>query len=281
MTRTLPPSIRAIAVAACLAIAAPVQARAQGLGLPDYAATIEARPVAGLARNLSGLTYSDASGTLFAAVNRPAALAELSLDGRLLRHVPLPAGWDAEGVAHLEADLFIIADEAGNRLHWVRVPPGGGAAIHEGSISLRPGWITWPNRGFEGVEWDRRRAELLIVNEKWPRKVLLVGGLGRAGAAPEITVRDWWPVRGAEAIGSDLASLAVHEDSGNLLLLSEESARITEYTRAGALASMLALTAGAAGLARDVPQPEGMAVGPDGAIYVVSEPNLFYRFSKE
>jgi uncharacterized protein YjiK len=35
------------------------------------------------------------------------------------------------------------------------------------------------------------------------------------------------------------------------------------------------------GLSRRVPQAEGLAVGPDGAIYVLSEPNLFYRFERE
>ncbi|MFP5340066.1 MAG: SdiA-regulated domain-containing protein, partial [Gammaproteobacteria bacterium] len=34
------------------------------------------------------------------------------------------------------------------------------------------------------------------------------------------------------------------------------------------------------GLERDVPQAEGMAMGPDGTLYLVSEPNLFYVFRK-
>jgi uncharacterized protein YjiK len=32
------------------------------------------------------------------------------------------------------------------------------------------------------------------------------------------------------------------------------------------------------GLKADVPQAEGIAVGPRGEIFVVSEPKLFYRF---
>ena len=31
-------------------------------------------------------------------------------------------------------------------------------------------------------------------------------------------------------------------------------------------------------LARSVPQPEGQAVSDEGDIFVLSEPNLFYRF---
>jgi len=43
---------------------------------------------------------------------------------------------------------------------------------------------------------------------------------------------------------------------------------------------MMPLWRGFHGLQRKVPQPEGLAVGPNGAIYVLSEPNLFYRFER-
>ena len=58
------------------------------LGPASHVATIEARPIAGLDANVSGLTYSRATGTLFVVINRPPAVAELSLEGKLLRHHP-------------------------------------------------------------------------------------------------------------------------------------------------------------------------------------------------
>src|SRR5690606_33062800 len=126
MIRIIPSPARAVVLALLLGVTGSGVALAQapGRGLADYRVTIEARPGAGLTRNLSGLTYSDATGTLFAVVNRPAAIAELSRDGRLLRRLLLPAGWDAEGIAHVEGDRFVIADEAGNLLHWVRLRGG-------------------------------------------------------------------------------------------------------------------------------------------------------------
>ena len=55
---------------------------------------------------------------------------------------------------------------------------------------------------------------------------------------------------------------------------------MAEYTRNGRLVGLMPLWAGRHGLVQTVPQPEGITVGSDGAIYVVSEPNLFYRFER-
>lgn len=254
------------------------QAGEAALDLSDYAVTIEGRRVEGLARNISGLTWNAETGTLFATVNRPATVAELSPDGRLLRRLPLPAGWDAEGITHVEGDLFIIADEAGNLLHWVTIPAAGGVILGQ-TQRLRLGWRALPNLGFEGISWDEARAELLLVNEKWPRKVLQISGLGPGPAVAPVTMREWWPVGWPSLPAGDLASLTTHEASGNLLLLSEQSRLILEYGRDGRLLGALPLQAGVAGLTRDVPQPEGLAIGSDGSLFIVSEPDLFYRFA--
>ena len=47
------------------------------------------RPIQGLTRNASGLTFNTETGTLFTVINRPAQIAELTTDGRLLRVIPL------------------------------------------------------------------------------------------------------------------------------------------------------------------------------------------------
>lgn len=258
-----------------------IQVDAPGLGLARYHADIQARPIEGLGANVSGLSYNRDTATLFVVINRPPSMAEITLEGRLLRRFALPGVGDPEGISHIEGERFLISDESDNSLHWVRIRPGDHAAEVERVTGLPLGFGFLHNLGFEGVSWDETRAELLLVNEKWPRRVLIVQNLvapGRVGATPPSMVRDWWPQDGSGLVGTDLSSLTVHPRSGNLLLLSDESAALSEYSRQGRLLGVLPLWQGRGGLDREVPQAEGLTIGPDDAIYIVSEPNLLYRF---
>lgn len=249
------------------------------ISLLDYRVTIEARRITGVSRNLSGLTYEASTKTLYAVINRPPSIIQLSTEGELLRPFPLPEGWDAEGIAHLRDNLFLITDEDDNLLHWVRIAPGAPEAELLGTTRLHLGWGPWPNLGFEGVSWNDVRSELLLVNEKWPRKVLRVSGLWPPAQAAEIAVREWWPDGWAGLPVSDLASVASDEISGDLLLLSEQSRLILQYGPDGRLVGLLKLRVGHAGLSQNVLQPEGIALSPERELFIVSEPNLFYRFS--
>lgn len=260
--------------------AAPAPGGDADLDLGDYTVATEARPIQGLGANVSGLTYSRATGTLFVAINRPPAIAELDLDGRLLRRLALPSAADPEGISHVEGDLFVVSDESDNSLHWVRVGAGDATPRPVAQMQLPLDFWHWHNLGLEGVSWDETRAELLVANEKWPRRVVAVRGLRLAPtpSARDARLTDWRTADADDMGGSDLSSLTTSPRSGNLLLLSDESARVTEYSRTGVALGTLDLRPGSHGLTQAVPQPEGLTLGPDGALYIVSEPNLFYRF---
>lgn len=253
------------------------------LDLASYHVEIEARPIEGLKRNASGLTYNPVTGTLFAAINRPPMIAELSTEGQLLRRIALPLMVDSEGITHVEGELFAVSDESHNQLHWLRIRPGAQEAEVVGSTSLALDFSHRKNLGFEGVSWDEVRGELLVVNEKWPQRVLAVRGLDPGSsleAASGLEVSDWSARSWLGLLGRDLASLTTHAPTGNLLTLSEESAIVTEYSRGGEVLGVLPLWRGLGGLRRTAPQAEGIAIGPDEAIYIISEPNLFYVFRK-
>jgi len=253
---------------------------APGLGLSDYAVAIDAREIEGIPANVSGLTYSSATGTLFAVINDPAQVAELSTDGRLLRIIPLRGIRDPEGITHVAGDHFLIAAERDRQLILARI----NAERTELDLGVAPrlglGIGLNGNKGFEGLAWDPEGQRLFVVQEKSPVRVLEITGLLAAmhGAGLDLQVREWKPGRFEEPYLRDLSSVSYDVASGHLLLLSDESRMAVEYNRDRDPVGVLPLRQGWHGLAHAVPQAEGVALGPDRALYVVSEPNLFYRY---
>lgn len=258
--------------------------RPLSLWLPDYQAAVQARPVEGLRKNLSGLTYSSHTGTLFATTNSPAQVAELSTDGQVLRTMPIHGARDTEDITHIEGERFVLSDERNNTVYTVDIGPET-REVHAREPLALPLESLHENLGVEALFWDAGRQRLFVGQEKWPLRLLGIGGA--EGTAPSgltppsrLAVQEW----NSQGLGSlfinDLAAVSSHGPSGNLLLLSEESAMVVEYTPQGRPVSLLPLWGGLHGLERKIPQPEGMALAPDGRLFIVSEPNLFYRFEK-
>jgi uncharacterized protein YjiK len=141
------------------------------------------------------------------------------------------------------------------------------------------------NKSFEGISWDAKNERILIVNEKEPKRLVEIRGLLKSpdstdSNSADITIRELWPDKPTFMSAlRDLASLSYDEDTGHLLLLSEESRIIKEYDSQGEALSAMLLWKGFHGLSKTVPQAEGIAIGPDKKIYIISEPNLFYVFS--
>lgn len=252
-----------------------------GAVLHEYRVAVDGVAIAGLTRNASGLAYNPVTGTLFAVVNRPQQVAELSVDGELIRLMPIVGARDTEGIAHVRDEVFVISDEADNRLYRVRIATDTReiALDPADSFALAPAWMD--NQGVEGLSWDARGQRLLVVEEKWPMRVTAIDGAGPwlEGTRLDESALVRRPVA-ASLFTADLSSVEVHPASGNLLLLSDLTGVITEHAPDGTTLGVLPLWRGYRGLAESVPQAEGLAVGADGALYVLSEPNLFYRFER-
>lgn len=222
------------------------------------------------------------TGTLFTAINAPPALAELSVDGKLLRKIPLTGARDVEGITHVEGNRFIIVDEGKSRLNWITIAPDTAAIDLAGTPFITLDLDVMSNKGFEGLSWDQRRQELVVVQEMLPVRVLVVDGLEQAvqGKGLGVTLREWKPEGWAGHAVSDLSSVTVHDPTGNMILLSHMSSILVEYDAEGAPLSLLSLWGGQHGLKENVQQAEGVAIGPEGEVYIVSEPNLLYRFDR-
>jgi uncharacterized protein YjiK len=252
----------------------------RSVGLREHRVVIEGLPVQGLSRNASGLTFNPETGTLFTVINRPPQVAELSTDGRLLRLIELEGVKDPEGITYVEGNTYVISDEDSHSLYWVRIESGDQRLSVRGKPSLTLGIDVVDNASFEGVSWDSVQNRLFVVKEKLPLRVLVVTGLDvfQRERGFNLAISEWKSSSAAALFMSDLSSLTLHEPTGHLLLLSDESALVVEYSAEGEPVDILPLWRGFHGLQRKVPQPEGLALGDNGAVYVLSEPNLFYRF---
>lgn len=250
------------------------------LALDHYRADIQAQPIDGLDDDVSALTFNAETGTLFAVLNGEPLLVELSVDGKLLRKVRVKGVQDMEGLTHVTGRRYVIAEERSQRLIEVEVPDGAAEVDVAGAPSLTIGLDLNGNKGFEGLSWDARQRRLLVVKERDPLRVLAVSGF--VGAQPDsplaLHIQELKTPDSPWLFMRDLSSLSLHDETGHLLLLSDQSNMLVEYDEDGHPRSLLGLWRGMGGLQRTVPQAEGLAMDGQRRLYLVSEPNLFYRF---
>lgn len=254
-----------------------------GLHLSEYQVLVEALPVAGVASNLSGLSYDADRQQLWAVINNPSELLAMSTQGEVLARYPLKGFQDVEGVAYLGDDLLALADERRQQLAVVSVPREPRTLYRDDYRALTLGLDnpTGENHGFEGLAYDRGGDRLFVVKEYSPRRLYEIRGLKASlNGDFNLTVidRDSW-IRNKSFV-TDLSSVEIDESSGHLVLLSDESKLMMELDRDGKLVSYRSLWGIFSGLEKSVPQGEGVTFDGHGNMYLVSEPNLFYAFKR-
>lgn len=256
------------------------QWRERSLWLEDYQVEVEAHPI-GAVRDLSALTFDPQRRTLFSVTNKPAQLIELSLDGEVLRVIALQGFGDPEAIEYVDTDTYVIADEREQRLVKVRLGDATDVLRAKDFPQLALGIGHGNNKGFEGLAYDPAGNRLLVAKERDPVRIFEVLGFPvRASGQPMQLQINTDPTRDARLFVRDLSSLDFDRATGHLLALSDESKLVVELDRDGHPVSTLSLLAGRHGLSRSVRQPEGLATDEDGTLYLISEPNLFYRFRK-
>ena len=251
----------------------------QAMNLGRYRADIQALPLQGVEDDLSALAYNPDRNSLFALLNGTPLLLELSLDGEVLRSVRIEGVEDMEGLAHIGGNRYVIAEERLQRLRIIDLPDDVDTLDVTDAPRLSVAIDDRNNKGFEGLSWDEQNQQLLVVRERDPLRVLLVKGFANAGdGAIQVDISEKGMSKENRLFLSDLSAVEVDNKSGHLLLLSDESRMLVEYTAEGKPLSVLGLRRGYHGWDQTVPQAEGLAIDDQRRIYVVSEPNLFYRF---
>ena len=253
----------------------------QSIGLDRYRVVVEAQPVEGLDDDISALTYDPDRKTLFTVTNARSELIELSLDGRILRRIPLTGFGDPEAVEYVGPNSYVITDERQQRLIRIRLEDDTMFLDAGDAEQLSLGIGLNGNKGFEGLAYDSAGKRLFVAKERDPMLIYEVHGFPHDNPEKPYAVHVVQDrKRDSRLFVRDLSSLQFDERSGHLLALSDESRLMLELDVEGRPLSTLSLRKGFQGLQATVPQAEGIAMDEAGTIYLVSEPNLFYVFKQ-
>lgn len=253
--------------------------RKASVWLNRYTADIQARPVESLLKaETSGLTWHEPSNTLFTITGKIPKLAQLSLDGVLLREIELRGVADPEAVTTLSDGRFALVDERRSTLVVFSLPIGNTLDLSQAlqiRLELLDELFLEPNnKGLEGLTWDAGNSRFLLAKERNPYALytlefdLASNSFGRLDRLPD-----------DELFVRDISGLAFDPKTGHLLVLSDDSGLLLELDELGEPVSFLSFLMGFNGLHKNIKQAEGVAIDAKGVIYVVGEPNLFYRFT--
>jgi uncharacterized protein YjiK len=250
--------------------------RKESIWLPDYRAVIDAKLLPGMEKDeASDVSYDPQTKTLFAVMGKNPFLVELTLQGDVLRKMPL-VGWsNPEGVTVMGNGLLAITDERAHLLSIVKVD----ADTRELNIASFPKYDLGPsknqNKAFEAIAWDARNQQLLLGEERPPAL------FSWKSDGSQILKGDKQKLSSDELDIRNLSALAIDPRTGHTLVLSADSHLLLELDEKGEQVSFMTLLGGFNGLKKTIPRAEGVTMDEAGTLYIVSEPNLFYRFEKQ
>ncbi|PKH25134.1 DNA-binding protein [Pseudomonas sp. 43NM1] len=250
--------------------------RKESIWLPDYQAVIDGKALPGMEKDeASDLAYNPQTKTLFAVMGKNPFLVELDLQGDVLRKMPL-VGWsNPEGLTVMANGLIAITDEREHLLSIVKIDADTRELQRDNFPKYDLGTSEDQNKAFEAVAWDSRNQQLLLGEERPPALFTwksdgsqTLSGDKQKLASNELDIRN-------------LSALAIDPRTGHTLVLSADSHLLLELDETGEQVSFMTLLGGFNGLKKTIPRAEGVTMDEAGTLYMVSEPNLFYRFEKQ
>ncbi|GGI79844.1 SdiA-regulated domain-containing protein [Shewanella gelidii] len=252
----------------------------QSIQLDEYDIEIDALPIQGIEKNLSGITYSSTTNLLYGISNSPRYIYELNKEGKLLRKIKLHKFRDTEGITFLKDNLFAIVDEEQGSIFVIEINDDTTDIYKQHNAKQFSLNIdAFENFGYEGIAYHAEKDGFYIVNERFPMEVIKISnwlnGQGPLSIGPEKQMNRM------NNFMDDFSGLHFNSNNQTLLFLSDESMLVTEVALDGSKLSYLDLEKGFFGLKQDIPQAEGITLDQDGLLYIVSEPNLFYRYQKD
>ena len=243
-----------------------------------------------LTQEASGVTYNWDTDTLFIVGDGSTAVTQVSKTGQLIDTMTLAQGsspqgtdfYDTEGITYIGNGQFVMTEER-DRQVVLFTYAAGTTLTRANTKTVKLGTFV-NNVGTEGLSFDPLTNGYIVLKEISPMGIFQTGIDFNAGTATngsattdnsvnlfDPALLGFTDVADVFAL-SNLPSLNGQSLYNNLLVLSQENAKVVNVSRSGVISSTLTIVSDP-GNPLDAPnqQHEGMTMDRNGNLYIVNE----------
>jgi uncharacterized protein YjiK len=243
-----------------------------------------------LTQEASGVTYNWDTDTLFIVGDGTTSVTQVSKTGQLIDTMTLAQGgsaqgtefYDSEGISYIGNGQFVMTEER-DRQVVLFTYVAGTTLTRANAKTVKLGTFV-NNTGTEGLTYDPLTNSYIVLKEISPIGIFQTGIDFNAGTATngsattensinlfDPALMGFTDVADVFAL-SNLPALNGKPLFNNLLVLSQENAKVVNIDRNGTIANSLTIVSDA-GNPLDAPsqQHEGLTMDRDGILYIVNE----------
>ncbi|MBC7847220.1 MAG: SdiA-regulated domain-containing protein [Flavobacterium sp.] len=243
-----------------------------------------------LGQEASGVTYNWDTDTLFIVGDGTTSVLQVSKTGQLIDTMTLAQGsspqgtefYDSEGITYIGNGQFVMTEER-DRQVVLFTYAAGTTLTRSNAKTVKLGTFV-NNTGTEGLTYDPLTNSYIVLKEISPVGIFQTGIDFNAGTATNgsATTDNSTNLFDPALLGltdvadvfalSNLPALDGQPLYNNLLVLSQENAKVVNVDRNGAIANSLTIVSDP-GNPLDAPnqQHEGLTMDRDGVLYIVNE----------
>lgn len=185
---------------------------------------------------------------------------------------------DPEGVTYAGERRLLLTDERDRTIVLAKVDSQTKHIDRNELQQISLNVNGYGNKGLEGIAIDRSSNTIYAVRERDPMKLFKINGF--IENKNHINIRNSDEVEVTSLYLDDLSGLHYDANTKHLLILSDESKLLAEVDLEGNKVSYMELVKGFNSLSKTIPQAEGVTMDDQGHLYIVSESNMIYRYSK-